>query len=340
MIDRDRIRERGGLAYGLELAELATREPSSQVVPWAFVPLSDLTPAAIIEQSKTLGPLVLRWSDGKPDEFTAAAHRGDKRRQINAIAADARIERVRELITEAVAAMPATTAGAVLQQQLDLSSACLFDLEVDEDRADVELRTSRARVLACGHDGRAGFEQLGADDLLPDQVEANQVLSRLVSDLDRLPRSPSGWHLEGAWSRTSDTIAVLQLRPIPLDRPTLEAVLPPASCWATTRFVWGAFDLTVDLSECTAEGPDGAPVAVVVRDHAATAMERRVTERLAAGDTVLVVHRESGFRLTHEPFNLPDVGLRSRFLAVHVPPTSDQRLRITSDGDYACFTPA
>jgi len=336
VIDFARVRTLGGLAYGLELAEEAMHDQPVCVVPWAFVPLADLSASAMLEASRSLGSMVLRWSDAKEDEFTPTAHRGDKQRQINAIPAGQSIEQLNALTEAAAANMPATAAGAVLQKSLDPSPGCLFDLEVSNTKAEIELRTNSARLLVSkGSD--AYVERIGSDERLPDRRTAECIIETFTSIVERLPTSRTGWHVEGAWIPSDTLLQILQLRPIPGDRPSTEPIPADFRSVAMTRFVWGVFDLKLFMDERRAFGSDGEHVAVVVRDRHVTRLEDNVVAGLATSEPVLLLNRGGGFRLTHEPFNLPEVKLRARFLAAHLPEAAERTSRIVSDGNTAYF---
>ena len=337
MIDLGGVRTRGGLAYGLELAQMAIPDSGIRVAPWVFVPLTDLSGESLLEVSSRLGPMVLRWSSAKDGEFTANSRRGDKTRQINAVPINQTVSQLSAIAENARRVTPLATVGAVLQQSLDWSAGCLFDIEVCDEGVDLELRTNAARILLRRDCSGLNLEKIGEDRRLPGLADAQAVIDRVIEMVARLPRSRTGWHIEGAWIPERDHFDVLQLRPVPDDRPSARSSTVASGSVASTRFVWGAFDLDVDLSSRSAVSSDGLRVVTVLRAHSVTELEETIVANLAGQRTVLLLNRISGFRLTHEPYNLPEADLRSRFLSVHVPALIQRSFRVLSDGDTAYF---
>lgn len=337
MIDFAGIRERGGLAYGLSLAEDAARGLPIQIAPWTFLPLAELRPESVHAISARMGSLVLRWSAAGPDEFTSRARRGDKPRQINAIGASQPIEQVAKEIHAATLAMPTAATGAVLQQALGLSNGCLFDLEVTGHGIDVEFRTATARLLVGRNAGPTQVEQIGEDFRLPGLSETASVIDHMTAMVTRLPLSESGWHFEGALTPSPAAIWILQLRPTPTDRPTADRIGNIPEAWDSTRYVWGVFDVEVDLDNNRATLSDGSLAHLSIREYPQCSLERPVQETLKAGGRALVLNHVSGFRLTHEPFNLPAAIARDHFYSVHLRTSCNRRFRVASDGDTAYF---
>lgn len=336
MIDIARVVSQGGLAYGLELAERAAEGLPIRVAPWMFVPMAQLEPLFVHQLSADLGSMVLRWSDAKDGEFTHHARRGDKRRRINPVPADSSIDQLRDAIAVAAATKPPTAPGAVLQQTLDLERGCLLDIEVHDTRMEAEIRTGSARLLFSQSGSGVEVETVGRDPRLPSVDALESRLSHLTEMVGRLPRTDIGWHIEGALMETEPLTWILQLRPTPADRSVVNRRVPTSVC-DRTLFVWGVFDLDVDLRYPHARTADGTSVAVEVRDDVQVELESTIIRSLQAGGHGILLNRASGFRLTHEPFNLPEAGLRRRYYAAHLPPSIGRRFRVMSDGTVAYF---
>jgi hypothetical protein len=331
------IQQRGGLAHGLALAADATHGLPLTTVPWTFVPIRQLDPARVWEARSRMGPLVLRWSVTSPDEFTSRARRGDKARQINRL--DGRtLEEVAVELASARLATPPEAAGAVLQQAIDFGSGCLFDVEIVERAVDFEFRTPTARLLVCQAYDCEVSEPIGEDPRLPGSEAISTVLGHLRMMARRLAPTEAGWHVEGGMT-PSETF-ILQIRPVPSDRPTSTPLAEPAGTWDRTRYVWGSFDVVVDLDHNLAIAADGQPVTLFVRELPVDTIEEDVHLALATGQRTLVLNRAGGFRLTHEPANLPASNQRDRFLTVHLRSRKHSRFRIVSDGSTAYFTAA
>lgn len=339
VVDFTRVRSHGGLAYGLELARDSSLDLPVRVVPWIFVPTHDVNARSIGEASELLGSMVLRWSDAKPEEFTAIARRGDKHRATNRIPAGASPADLGVLAEAAVAVMPPGAVGAVLQQAIDVSSGCLADIEIRDGTVEVEFRTDLARVLVRRSAGDCVIEAIGSDPRMPNPATIDELIAHLTTMASCLPSTEHGWQLEGALQGGSDSFAVLQLRPTPGDRHRIHS--RPSAAWTeSTGYVWGVFDFLVDALESTAIDVNGDPVAMFVREHAVDTFEPGALTALEAGRPVLVLNRASGFRLTHESFNLPAAHLRAGFYAAHVPRGVSERFRVVSDGDTARFVEA
>lgn len=337
MIDRARAQAIGGLAYGLELAAASAEAIAGlRVVPTRYVPLPELSQAALGEVTTAFGDVVLRWSSAGPADFTVRARRGDKLRRINPIPACLSEDDREAALREARAVMPKHVTGAVLQPRIDVEAGCLFDAEIDHQRTEIEFRTTTARLLAIGSH-EPSFEAIGQDPRLPASGQAAALGVSLRQLRDCLPPHPFGWHVEGLLIPDSERALIVQLRPIPADRPRDDRPLSATGAMARTRFVWGVFDLWVDVHSGGAYDRDGVPLHLEVRATTPPSLEPALVAALSRGSGAILVNRSGGSRLTHEPFHLPAVELRGRFVAVYMPPGLPPRVRIRSDGDTAVF---
>lgn len=331
------LRSRGGLAYGLDLLDKVTDGLPIKISPWTFVPLDKIKPPRIHAMAADRGRLVLRWSTAGCDEFTHRAKRGDKKRQINAIECTGTVARTNRAIAAARDTMPQDTVGAVLQQYVDLSSGCVFDVEFSSTGVEIEFRTPYGRMLFIRREESEWLEKIGADPRLPNRDEASSVVDQLCTAAARLPATDRGWQFEGAIVPGSHDIWMLQARPTPDDRPRANGILRLDEHLAATHFVWGVFDLEIDLDSGQTTHAEPNDVHLHVRNEPSTEMAPAVLQVLEIGGRAIVLDRTGGFRISHERFNLPDVIARNGYYYAHLPTLHQSRFRVRSDGDTAYF---
>ena len=168
------------------------------------------------------------------------------------------------------------------------------------------------------------------------------ILELLIKLRDFLYDNNEGWNIEGFWETQKGHFKVFQLRPIPMDRPSdcvkifsLENSIRPE--WST-RFTWGKFDITLPENQ-----KDWQKNGIILRKAHEKCLPNIVTERIQAKQPVLLIDALEGFRLSHEPWNLPAYDLRENYNYVYIPELivntmNGSSINIHSNGDVASLT--
>ena len=146
-------------------------------------------------------------------------------------------------------------------------------------------------------------------------------------------------NVESIFFDRSRPLELLQIRPTPRDRPGPVGQFTEKDkrydCLWTTRFVWGVFRLFI--RNCEVEYSRGSTIIRENGERTAASGERFFA---SMNIPICIVDSVTGFRLTHEPWNLPPVDKRTEYTFVYVPLpilrlSNDTRLEIVSDGDIA-----
>jgi len=237
---------------------------------------------------------------------------------------------------------PPGTRYLLLQEFLDLREPhSLIYMDIEPDTTWIEVVEGLNRLLITY--SSAGAESY-RESAGPGRVRLSaRDLSRLAkcgtvirASLERvLPRT----NVEALYFDESRPLELLQLRPTPRDRPARSASGLPVNTDAevvwSTRFTWGVFRVVV--KDWVARYPDGAAIIQAETDRSPATGSRL----FAAFDGPLcIIDTVSGFRLTHEPWNLPPYDKREGYAFAYVPSrilelSSNSRIEIAGDGDTA-----
>jgi hypothetical protein len=335
--------ECGGTYLGLVLAEELSRTLPI-VVPKRYTMALEQVPAGSLDRAlRLLGDgFVVKYS-GHREGFSRHCVRGthsSRDRYWDGRDSD----EARRLLERAVAQAPAGTRLLILQELIRHPSLTgIFHSYAYRDRVLIEAtgagrrsfsETHRGVVCRQAHVAAAHIRSAG------NQVVDTTLVTRVMTEI----RARLGVDVDVEGFGLDDRVVVLQLRPIPPDMPVRVEVraaiddhlrLSPAG-WYRTPFVWGSWDEVPGLVD---EDVPGRP-AVLTKRTADLRDCTPVMRRLRRGDPTLVVDCVDGFRLSHQPINLPeDPTLRRCFAYLSVANTPlvgvrpGERVEAFVDGD-------
>jgi hypothetical protein len=306
------FRDFGGTYLGLVLAE-----ELSQTLPIcvprrctvAVDAVSDGTIDGIVERvlRSLSGGFVIKYS-GHREGFSRFCVRGihsSRDRSWDGRDADA----ARRLLRRAAAQAPPATRLLVLQEIVRSPSLTgIFHSYAYPDRVLIEavgagrrsFTETRRDVVSRQHHVAAAHIRSAGDQLI-DTTLAAQVMAGI--------RTRLGFDVDVEGFGLGDRVMVLQLRPIPQDmpvRPEVRAVIDShltgdPTGWYRTPLVWGSW------SEGTCPVDEDLPgrPAILLKRTADIRDWTPLMARLRRGDPTLVIDCVDGFRLSHQPTNLP-----------------------------------
>lgn len=335
----------GGTAAGIvRTAQLAAGSLSLRVPEAHLFFLSDAPQEADLRDCMSiLAGSAEGWAikyTGLRESFSPYARRGrdsSTNRRIPPRADPCVLESV---VTSAWEARPEGTIGLVFQRMVQLVNPITLHLDLTPDDAWIELVADDARELRQFDQRakkiRAERSGLGALPVNTCWVAATQILRLLRSNacVD-LPRH---LNIEALIDPVRGIGWFLQLRPTPTDRPerTMHLDVSQMPNDYRTSFVWGCFDACLAAASPTDILLDNGVYIRTSCDRQRfrfdTIWPSTTTSRL------ILIDCDEGFRLTHEPWNLPVVANRDRFSYMHIPREhygwfSRQPIRLISDGN-------
>lgn len=267
-------------------------------------------------------------------------HSSDGRRIEKGMSADTIAQRIQA----AWAVRPQGTILIALQRFLDLSVPHTpVDINIQDGLAWLEFIQETNRLLVV-HDlnGRLLYREAAG----PVPVEISDEDVDLVSECALAVYSSAGGviprlNVEAIFFARSRHLELLQLRPTPPDRPfdnlglsTFAGERQADPIWST-RFVRGAFRISIENSVVTSSS---SPAIIRGADRSDAETERMFGGIDEAG--LCLIDTVTGFRMTHERWNLPPIGKRRNYKFLYLPrPVLDRSwercLQIHSNGDIA-----
>jgi hypothetical protein len=343
----DMVQEVGGTATGMALLQAMTIQPASYSSPAAVLaaPAQHVQPKGFIWSDR---PAMQEhgWAiklSGVEEAFSSNSRRGRDSSNGRRIAQGSTASNADQKMSEVWEGRPAGTVRLALQQLINFTDRhALVYLDICPELTWLEYVQGLSRLLVAydPHWREVYREKCGPDGLWPSPDQISCLRACMEDFQSRLGRMIPRLNLEGVFADSDTGLQLLQLRPVPGDRPYDEIGLTPPTpfygdrCVWRTRFVWGAFDLFLDAWQPVDPGTN-----VMIR----TSPERSFTDgdRLSAEvgpGGLLLIDTVSGFRLTHEPWYLPPVGKRQGYAFMHVPQRildayPGNSLRIFSNGD-------
>lgn len=143
---------------------------------------------------------------------------------------------------------------------------------------------------------------------------------------------------------------ILQLRPVPNDAPRSPEIARKiaaldVSRWtdvATTRLVWGVFDVKAKIESFESPLAGEKPAIVLAPKHPEPWNAPNIRERLEGGGETVVINTHGGFHLSHSHSDLPAVPLRNKYKVVSLPwldpaKAVGKEVHLISDGEHAVF---
>jgi hypothetical protein len=337
----DLVKSLGGTATGLvRTAQLASRSKLPVTIPssWLFVDSEGIgQPCDTSSIAKVPTGSASGWAikyTGLQESFSCGARRGRDSSSARRVPAGASTQRMAELVQTAWDNRPHGTIGIVLQEMVPLIDPLVLHVDADSSETWVELIDQGSRELRR-YDRSTVVEvvEVTGSGTTLDSTSWHSVESLLVELRSMNVELPIPLNIEALMCRTDKTIWLLQLRPTPDDRPnSLGSSQSSARAAYSTHFVWGAFDEVVDLSAAP-----GHSSGFQVR----TTADRAEWEQSESSAQPIRIDCVEGFRLTHEPWNLPDPRNRDGFKYLHIPLATYASLasrgsvRIVSDGNQA-----
>jgi hypothetical protein len=237
---------------------------------------------------------------------------------------------------------PSGTILLVLQSFLDLRPPhSLIYMDIEPEWTWIEIVEGLNRVLIVYT--TAGEEhyresvgplpvRLSEKDLLFLRKCSDHVRAQLTQMIPRL-------NVESIFFDRTRPLELLQIRPTPRDRPGPVEQFGVRgqrynSVWST-RFVWGIFKLSIENGRV--EYLRGSAFIREICERTASSGERFFA---SVNGPTCIVDCVTGFRMTHEPWNLPPVPKRDGYAFVYIPLpilrlSGQARLEVVSDGDIA-----
>ncbi|MDX3225239.1 hypothetical protein [Streptomyces sp. ME19-01-6] len=351
-VAQDIFFQRGGVALGLHLAEIAAatelpiRTPRYRLIPF------DLSPEELVAEVQTTARrfasgIALRYS-GLQEAFSAQSRRG-----VNSTGLRYQYEEVlsgkfdRPSAAHLLASAPQGTIALILQEMIVLPDFIgLVHCYARSSGTTVEMRRPRgARLVNQTVDGAYHDESTGPVDFSVRDRENSAIESVLVIGSALYETVGFDLDIEGFWLDAQ--LVVIQLRPVPDDLPmnpdaTLIVKSLQEHAWHRTRFVWGDFDTTGVLLPATSQ-TSSQIVSWTDSDRARGWSDFPMSFWRNAP---VIVDTDSGFHLSHDQRLLPPAGtLRNVFRYISVAGAGEvaeiwgKRIRCVSDGEVGvvCF---
>lgn len=334
----------GGTAAGIALIRTITASSRLLSSPEAFLAFPDQDSPILYGDLIEGSNWAIKYS-GSAESFSRHARRGrdssNGRRLASGISARDRGSR----LSDVWRVRPAGTICLVLQQFLDLERPySLVYFDIGTEFIWLELVQSIRRLLAVfSHSGALLYqESAGSVEPLIDRADLFYLLSCADELRSRAGGLVPNMNVEGIFFGRTEPLALLQLRPTPGDRPhdnlelRAEGALPSQQdvLWST-RFVWGAYDFTIENGN-----PLGLDVPFLLRGISERTPMAGQSLFSAYDDGLFLADTVSGFRMTHEPWNLPPVDKRAGYSFLYLPErilefSASRPIRISCDGDIA-----
>lgn len=294
----------GGTHRGVVIAdEVAARHDVFVTPSYRAVALQRLVPDAVRDAARAFGRgIAVRYSGGS-ESFSPHSRRGPRSSSVRIGLQDALTapeEAVRRIRSHA----PHGAVAVVLQEfvpQENLLKRVIGYVEEGRVLLEVHRSDGSTRLFIREPDGTATIEETRRQDD-PRETSLEAVLPEVLLRL----RDEVGFEVdvEGFWDGCRFTL--LQLRPIPQDRPFAPAGwqrldLPGAGEWLQTRFAWGVYRAIGTLMPWDQAGPVGRALCAIVPRWAEDCLPL-LPDR---GGPPVVVDLRRGFHLEHAPDYLP-----------------------------------
>jgi hypothetical protein len=350
------VAELGGTAAGLAiLCKIAENSEGLSTPPVLLVQPNEDDPASVAsvdsgttdsrEQVLLYGHSWAIKYSGSRESFSGYSRRGQHsssgRRIETGMSADAIARSLRQVWQS----RPPGTTLIALQRFLDLTQPhAVVDINVQNGFAWLELIQELSRMLAVSDmNGALLYREVAGTD--PPGISDQEVdfITRCALEIhssagEVIPRL----NIEAMFFPKGPRLELLQLRPTPPDRPcdnlgfTAPSPHEPADLIWSTRFVRGSFELTIENL-----APKGSATRVFIRGD--TGRSRHDAELLFSTideDGLVLVDTVTGFRMTHEQWNLPPADKREHYNFLYLPQSildysKNARLHISCNGDIA-----